>query len=153
MSLERAKKYLQQAGYADRIIEPEASTATVPLAAKALGTTEGEIAKTLSFLVEDRPVLILMSGDARIQNHKFKEQFHKKAKMIPPEDLEELVGHNPGGVCPFGVREGVRVFLDIGLRQYEYVYPAAGNDHSGVKLTPEELFRISGAEDWVDVCQ
>lgn len=153
MSIEKAKKYLEQEGYLDRVIEPEESTATVPLAAKALGTTEGEIGKTLSFLVDDKAVLIVMKGDARIKNPKFKAEFHTKAKMIPPEQVEELVGHEPGGVCPFGVNEDVKVFLDISLKEYEYVYPAAGNDHSGVKLTPDELFKISKASGWVDVCK
>ena len=153
MSIEIARKYLEKAGYADRIIEPEASTATVPLAAKALGTTEAEIAKSLSFLVDGKPVMILMEGDARIQNHKYKETFHTKAKMIPPEQVEELIGHEPGGVCPFGIRDGVAVYLDEDLKKFAYISPAAGNDHSGVKLTPEELYRLSGAKGWVDVCQ
>lgn len=153
MSLEKAKNFLAKAGYADRIIEPEASTATVPLAARALGTTEGEIAKTLSFLIDGRAVLIVVRGDARIQNHKFKEQFHTKAKMLPWDQVEEMVGHEPGGVCPFGVNDGVEVYLDVSLKDFDYVYPAAGNDHSGVKLTPEELYEISGAAAWVDVSQ
>ena len=153
MSLEKAKNFLAKAGYADRIIEPEASTATVPLAARALGTTEGEIAKTLSFLIDGRAVLIVVRGDARIQNHKFKEQFHTKAKMLPWDQVEEMVGHEPGGVCPFGVNGGVEVYLDVSLKDFDYVYPAAGNDHSGVKLTPEELYEISGAAAWVDVSQ
>lgn len=153
MSLEKAKNFLEKAGYLNRVIEPEASTATVPLAAKALGTTEREIAKTLSFMVGDRAVLVVMEGDARIQNHKFKEQFHTKAKMIPKEKVEEMVGHEPGGVCPFGVNEGVEVYLDVSLKNDDYVYPAAGNDHSGVRLTPEELYQISGAVGWVDISQ
>lgn len=151
MSLEKAKKYLAEAGYLDRVIEPEESTATVPLAAMALGTTEGEIGKTLSFAVDGRAVLIVMKGDSRISNQKFKAQLHTKAKMLTYEQAEELVGHEPGGVCPFGVNDGVTVYIDESLRQYEYVYPAAGNDHSGVKLTPDELFDISRAAGWVDV--
>ena len=153
MSFEKAKKFLEIKGFADRIIVPAESTATVPLAAAALGTTEGEIAKTLSFIVDEKPVLVLMEGNARIQNHKFKEQFHTKAKMIPPSEVEELVGHEPGGVCPFGINEGIDVYLDVSLQKFEYVYPACGDDHSGGKLTPQELFAISGAKGWVDVCQ
>ncbi|MGI6735732.1 MAG: YbaK/EbsC family protein [Anaerovoracaceae bacterium] len=151
MSMEKARKFLAAAGYADRLIEPEASTATVPLAAQALGVSAGEIAKTLSFSLGEKAILIVMKGDARIQNRKFKDRFRTKAKMLPPERVEELVGHEPGGVCPFGVREDVAVYLDLSLQEYEYIYPAAGNDHSAVKLTPEELFRISGAAGWVDV--
>ena len=153
MSFLKAEKYLTEAGFSDRILVREESTATVALAAAALGTTEGEIAKTLSFLADGKPFLVVMKGDARIQNHKFKEQFHTKASMIPQDQVETLVGHEPGGVCPFGINPGVPVYLDISLKQYDIVYPAAGDDHSAVRLTPEELYKIAGASGWVDVCK
>jgi prolyl-tRNA editing enzyme YbaK/EbsC (Cys-tRNA(Pro) deacylase) len=153
MSIEKARAYLEARGYADRIIETEASSATVELAAQAIGCKPAEIAKTLSFLLKDQPILILAEGDARIDNHKFKMTFHTKAKMIPADQVESLIGHAPGGVCPFGINENVDVYLDESLRKFPYVYPAAGNDHSGVKLTPEELEKLSHAKGWVDVCK
>lgn len=153
MSLEKAKKYLQEKGYADHIIELTESSATVQLAAEALGVEPGMIAKTMSFLISEQPILILTMGTARIDNHKFKETFHTKAKMIPFDDVERLIGHAPGGVCPFGILPGIPVYLDESLKQYETVYPAAGNDHSAVKLTIAELEDVSGYEQWVDVCK
>ncbi|MGI6107743.1 MAG: YbaK/EbsC family protein [Lachnospiraceae bacterium] len=153
MSFMKARKYLEEKGYADRIIVPEESTATVELAARALGTSEGEIAKSLSFLIDDKPVIIVVRGDARIQNHKYKQQFGRKAAMIRHDEVEQRIGHEPGGVCPFGINPDVTVYLDVSLKDFPYVYPAAGDDRSGVKLTPEELYRISGAAGWVDVCQ
>ncbi len=153
MSLEKAKKYLQEKGYADHIIELTESSATVQLAAEALGVEPGMIAKTMSFLISEQPILILTMGTARIDNHKFKETFHTKAKMIPFDDVERLIGHAPGGVCPFGILPRIPVYLDESLKQYETVYPAAGNDHSAVKLTIAELEDVSGYEKWVDVCK
>lgn len=153
MSLEKAKKYLQEKGYADHIIELTESSATVQLAAEALGVEPGMIAKTMSFLISEQPILILTMGTARIDNHKFKETFHTKAKMIPFDDVERLIGHAPGGVCPFGILPGIPVYLDESLKQYETVYPAAGNDHSAVKLTIAELEDVSGYKKWVDVCK
>ena len=153
MSLQKAQQYLEEKGYGDRIIVPEASSATVELAAAALGVEPGMIAKTMSFLVAGKPVLILTEGTARIDNHKFKETFHTKAKMIPPAEVEGYIGHAPGGVCPFGIREGVKVYLDESLKVYDTVYPAAGDDHSAVKLTIAELEEAAGAEGWVDVCK
>ena len=111
------------------------------------------IAKTLSFLQEEKPVLILTEGTAKIDNRKYKDTFHIKAKMIPFEEVETQVGHAPGGVCPFGINENVIVYLDESLRQFENVYPAAGDDHSAVKLTVDELEKIAGATGWVDVCK
>lgn len=151
MSLETAKKALEKKGYLDRVIEPEASSATVEQAAAALGVEPGMIAKTMSFLVEDQPVLVLTEGTARISNRKFKDMFHVKAKMIPYADVEACIGHAPGGVCPFGIREGIPVYLDQSLKKHETVYPAAGNDHSAVRLSIEELFEASGAAGWVDI--
>ncbi len=153
MSFEKAKQYLETKGYADRIIVPSESTATVELAAAALGTEPAAIAKTLSFLIDDSAILILAEGTARIDNHKFKESFHTKAKMIPGEQVEALVGHAPGGVCPFGVNDGIRVYLDESLKKHDYVYPAAGDDCSGVKLTVAELEDAVGNFEWVDVCK
>jgi prolyl-tRNA editing enzyme YbaK/EbsC (Cys-tRNA(Pro) deacylase)/phospholipid N-methyltransferase len=153
LSFIKAKKYLLEKGYANRIIVPAESTATVPLAAKALGTSEAEIAKSLTFLIGEQPIMIIVRGDARIQNHKYKTTFGKKAVMIPRDAVERLIGHESGGVCPFGINKGVKVYLDVSLKPFAYVYPAAGDDHSGVKLTPEELYQISNAESWVDVCK
>jgi len=153
MSFEKASGYLRSIGLEDRIIVPEASSATVELAAQAIGVTPGEIAKTLSFITKEGPVLVIAEGTARVDNHKYKETFHTKAKMIPGDRVEELVGHAPGGVCPFGIQEGVSVYMDESLRKYEIVYPAAGDDHSAVKLTVEELEQASRARGWVDVCK
>ena len=153
MSFEAAKQHLEKKGFGDRVIVPEESSATVADAARALGCEPGMIAKTLSFLVEDRPVLILAEGMARVDNRKFKDRFNCKAKMIPGDMVEDLVGHPPGGVCPFGVKDGVTVYLDESLKQHETVYPAAGDGKSAVKLSIAELEICSGYTDWVDVCK
>ena len=153
MSVERAKKYLEEKGYLGRVIEPEVSTATVELAAAALGVEPGRICKSLSFLIDERPVLILAEGMARIDNRKYKDTFGKKAKMIPREDCEKLIGHEAGGVCPFGVRESVEIYLDESLRRWDVIYPAAGNANSAVRLTPDELEKLVDAAGWVDVCK
>ena len=151
MSLERAKKYLTDKGFGDNIIELENSSATVELAAQALGVEPGMIAKTMSFMQGDRPVLILMEGTAKIDNRKYKDTFHVKAKMIPFDEVEEIVGHAPGGVCPFGINDGIEVYLDESLKRFDTVYPAAGNDHSAVRLTIDELEAAAGAVSWIDV--
>ena len=153
MSLEKAEEYLKNKGMLDHVIRLEDSTATVVEAAQALGVEPAMIAKTMSFLRDDQPVLILTEGTAKIDNRKYKDAFHVKAKMIPFEQVETCIGHAPGGVCPFGINEGVNVYLDESLRQFDIVYPAAGDDHSAVKLSIEELEQISGAEGWVDVCK
>ena len=153
MAFKKAKAYLEEYGLADRIIVTEHSSATVAEAAEALGCEEAMIAKTLSFLQNGRPVLILADGLARIDNRKYKDRFGCKAKMIPTDLVEPLVGHDIGGVCPFGVNDGVSVYLDESLRRHETVYPAVGTDHSGVKLTIPELERCSGFLAWVDVCK
>ena len=153
MSLEKAKACLSALGYADHIIELAASTATVSEAAQALGVQPGMIAKTMSFLQDDQPILILTEGTARVENRKYKDTFHIKAKMIPFEEVEQWIGHAPGGVCPFGINDGVKVYLDESLRRFETVYPAAGDDHSAVKLTIPELEEVAGAVGWVDVCK
>lgn len=153
MSLERAKKYLKDKGFGNNIIELEDSSATVELAAQALGVEPGMIAKTMSFMQGDKPVLILMEGTAKIDNRKYKDTFHVKAKMIPFDEVEGIVGHAPGGVCPFGINDGIEVYLDESLKRFDTVYPAAGNDHSAVRLTIDELSDAVGAVSWVDVCK
>ena len=153
MSLEKAKAYLREKGMEDRVIRLEDSTATVAQAAEALDVEPGMIAKTMSFLQDGQAVLILTEGTARIDNHKYKERFHVKAKMISFEDVEDRIGHAPGGVCPFGIKEGVEVYLDESLRKFEIVYPAAGDDHSAVRLTIPELEKTAGAKGWVNVCK
>ena len=153
MSLEKAKAYLAEKGYADHVIELEDSSATVQLAAQALGVEPGMIAKTMSFLIGEEAILILTEGTARVDNRKYKDTFHMKAKMIPFEEVENWIGHAPGGVCLFGIKEGVKVYLDESLKQFDTVYPAAGNDHSAVKLTIAELEEVAGAVGWVDVCK
>lgn len=153
MSQKRAENYLEQKGFLDHVIRLEASTATVAEAADALGVEPGMIAKTMSFLLDDQPILILTEGTARVENRKYKDTFHIKAKMIPFEEVEQWIGHAPGGVCPFGINDGVKVYLDESLRRFETVYPAAGDDHSAVKLTIPELEEVAGAVGWVDVCR
>ena len=153
MSLEKAESYLKKAGFLDHVIELKESTATVALAAEALGVEPGMIAKTMSFLQGEQPVLILTEGTAKVDNRKYKDTFHVKAKMIPFEQVEEVTGHAPGGVCPFGIKDGIEVYLDESLKRFETVYPAAGDDHSAVRLTIPELEEVSGAKGWVDVCR
>ena len=153
MSRKKAENYLEQKGFLDHVIRLEASTATVAEAADALGVEPGMIAKTMSFLQDDQPVLILTEGTARVENRKYKDTFHIKAKMIPFEEVEQWIGHAPGGVCPFGINDGVKVYLDESLRRFETVYPAAGDAHSAVKLTIPELEEVAGAVGWVDVCR
>lgn len=153
MSLEKAESYLKEAGFLDHVIELKESTATVALAAEALGVEPGMIAKTMSFLQGEQPVLILTEGTAKVDNRKYKDTFHVKAKMIPFEQVEEVTGHAPGGVCPFGIKDGIEVYLDESLKRFETVYPAAGDDHSAVRLTLPELEEVSGAKGWVDVCR
>ena len=153
MAFEKAKAYLEGFGLGEKIIVTEHSSATVAEAAEAIGCEESMIAKTLSFLQDEKPVLILADGTARIDNRKYKDRFGCKARMIPAGLVEQLVGHDIGGVCLFGVNPGVSVYLDESLRRHEIVYPAVGTDHSGVKLTIPELERCSGFLDWVDVCK
>ena len=153
MSIEKAKEHLKKYKLDQNIMEFTTSSATVQQAAIALNCTEGEIAKTLSFLVEEKPILIVVSGDAKIDNSKYKAEFHKKAKMIPHENIEKIIGHQVGGVCPFGINEGVEVYLDKSLQKYKTVYPASGSDSSAVKLTIQELEQVSNYQKWIDVCR
>ena len=151
MSYEAARDHLALFGLADRIQLFEVSSATVELAAQAVGVEGARIAKTLSFRVGDGYILILAAGDARIDNHKYKQTFHKKAAMPSPDEVLREIGHPVGGVCPFGIRPGVKVYLDESLKRFDVVYPAAGTPSSAVKLSLEELFLSSGALGWVDV--
>ncbi len=153
MSLKRAKEYLKEFGFEDRVMEFPISSKTVREAAIAIGCMEEEIGKTLSFLVGDKPILIVVAGTSKIDNHKYKEEFSVKAKMAPVEMLSEIIGHEAGGVCPFGINDGVEVYLDKSLKRLENVYPACGSSNSGVKLTVDELERISNIKGWVDVCK
>lgn len=151
MSVEKVRKYLKPYGVDDRILEPEASSATVEEAAMAVGCEPARIAKTMSFMTSDGPILIVLAGDARTDNKKYKEEFHEKAKMIRPEEVEALIGHAPGGVCPFAVNEGVTVYLDESLKRFVTVYPAAGSGNSAIELSLEELERCSRAVKWINV--
>ena len=153
MSIEKVRKYFSSLGIEDRILEFDVSSATVELAAKALNTEGKRIAKTLSFLVGERAVLVVAAGDAKIDNKKFKAFFHVKAKMLSPEQVTELIGHAVGGVCPFAVNDGVDVYLDESLRRFETVFPACGSSNSAVELTIPELEKYSGFKEWVDVCK
>lgn len=153
MAFDIAKEHLKEFGLEGRIHEFEVSSATVELAAQAVGCEPAHIAKTLSFMVEDSPVLIVAAGDAKVDNHRYKEQFHVKAKMLTPGQVTELVGHSVGGVCPFGVNKGVKVYLDESLKRFDMVYPACGSASSAVGLTIPELEMSSGYLQWVDVCK
>lgn len=151
MSIERARAHLARVGLEDRVMEFGQSSATVELAARAVGCEPERIAKTLSFHVGGRVALILFAGDARIDNQKFKARFHSKAKMLSADDAERLIGHGVGGVCPFGVNEGCDIFLDESLRRFDVVYPAAGSSASAVRLSLDELELACGRCEWIDV--
>lgn len=153
MAFDKAKKYLTDKGYGDRVMEFDVSSATVELAAAAIGTEPGRIAKSLTFLVEDKPVMVLCAGDMKIDNSKYKQCFSTKAKMLTVEQVEEFTGHTVGGVCPFGIKEGVLVYLDESLKAYDTLYPACGSSNSAVKLAIGELEEISNYISWVDVCK
>lgn len=153
MSFEHAKQYLDQAGFGSRVMVFERSSATVEEAASAVGCEPCQIAKTMSFLRKDGPILIVTAGDVKVDNRKYKNFFREKAKMIPGDEVEAVIGHAPGGVCPFGILPGVTVYLDVSLKRFPRVYPAAGSGHSAVDLTITELEACSGFTDWVDVCR
>lgn len=153
MSIEIARAYFKKYDMDTRILEFEVSSATVELAAQAVGCEPARIAKTLSFMVEEQPVLIVAAGDAKIDNTKYKAQFHKKAKMMTPEELETYVGHAIGGVCPFGIPENVAVYLDQSLRRFDTVFPACGSSNSAIELTILELEKYSNSKEWIDVCK
>ena len=153
MSIEKVRAYFESLGIAARIREFPVSSATVELAAQALGVEGKRIAKTLSFLVGEQCVLIVAAGDAKVDNGKFKAQFHTKAKMLPHDQVPEYVGHAVGGVCPFAVKEGVAVYLDESLRRFETVFPACGSSNSAIELTIPELERYAQTTQWVDICK
>lgn len=153
MSIEKGRAYFRQFGMEDRVREFDVSSATVELAALALGVDGARIAKTLSFKKDDSCILILAAGDARIDNHKFKEKFHMKAKMLAPEEVLSIVGHPVGGVCPFGINDGIDVYLDESLKRFETVFPAVGSANSAIELDLDELYKYSNAIEWIDVCK
>ena len=153
MSIEKARAYLAQFGADGRILEFDESSATVELAARAVGVEPARIAKTLSFKAGDSCLLVVAAGDARVDNRKFKDRFGMKAKMLTAGEVLTLVGHPVGGVCPFGINDGVPVYLDESLRRFETVFPAVGSGNSAIGLTLDELYTFSKASDWVDVCK
>ena len=153
MAIERVREYFKSFGIEDRIRELEVSSATVQLASEALGCEPKRIAKSLSFMVNGGAILVVAGGDARVDNGKFKAQFGTKAKMLTPEEAVDLVGHAVGGVCPFGINEGVSVYLDKSLARFETVFPACGSSNSAIELTIAELEKYSGYTAWVDVCK
>ena len=153
MSIEIVRKYFSSFGMEDRILEFQVSSATVELAAQAVGCIPARIAKTLSFKIGEEPILIVAAGDAKIDNRKYKDKFGKKAVMLSQEEVSKKVGHAVGGVCPFGIPETVRVYLDVSLRRFETVFPAAGSSNSAIELNMEELERYSTAKEWIDVCK
>lgn len=153
MSIEKVRDYFSKYNMSDRILEFSVSSATVELAAKAVNCLPKQIAKTMSFLVNDEPILIVTAGDAKIANPKFKEKFKTKAKMIPFESVEQYIGHKVGGVCPFAINDNVTVYLDESLKRFETVFPAAGSENSAIELTIEELEKYSSFSEWIDVCK
>lgn len=151
MGVSEVRAVLERHGLGDRYVECATSSATVALAAQALGCEEGRIAKTLAFVTASGPVVIVAMGTARLNNAKFKARFGEKARFPAVDALPDMVGHPAGGVCPFALREGVRVYLDQSLKAFDPVYPAAGASNNAVRLTLEELERVTGGS-WVDVC-
>ena len=153
MSIERVKSYFKNFNMEDQILEFDVSSATVELAAQAVGCEPARICKSLSFKIDERTLLILAAGDAKVDNKKYKTYFASKAKMLSPDEVIERIGHAIGGVCPFGVNEGVEVYLDDSMKRFEYVYPAAGSSNSAIKLTLPELEKYSNYKEWIDVCK
>ncbi|MCI5668532.1 MAG: YbaK/EbsC family protein [Oscillospiraceae bacterium] len=153
MAIEKVRAYFEKLGVADRILEFDVSSATVELAAQALNCEPCRIAKTLSFMLDDGAILVVAAGDAKVDNTKYKAEFGKKAKMLTPDEVEQLIGHAIGGVCPFAVNDGVKVYLDVSLKRFETVFPACGSSNSAIELTTEELEKYSGFTKWVDVCK
>ena len=154
MSIEKVRAYLEPFGITDRIREFDVSSATVELAAVAVGVESARIAKSLSFKVDEQPVIIVAAGDAKVDNSRYKQQFHTKAKMLTHEEAHTLIGHDVGGVCPFALPEDVKVYLDVSLKRFETVFPAAGSDNSAIEFTCDELEKYSSNfVEWVDVCK
>ena len=153
MSIEKVRKYFEQYNLSNRVMEFEVSSATVNLAATALNCEPGRIAKTMSFKVDDRAILIVTAGDVKIDNHKYREQFSKKAKMLPQDEVLSLIGHPIGGVCPFGIDKDIAVYLDNSLKRFPTIFPACGSSNSAIELTIAELETYSNSCGWVDVCK
>lgn len=153
MSFENVKRYFESIGLEDRLTVLDQSSATVKLAAEAIGCEEKQIAKSLSFLTDDSPILIVAAGNVKIDNGKYKSVFKQKSKMIPIDSIEDYIGHDIGGVCPFAVKDNVTIYLDKSLKQNDIVYPAAGSGNSMVKLTVEELEKYTDFKEWIDVCK
>ena len=152
MAFDKAMNFLRERGFADRVQTFPVSSATVELAARALNTEPARIAKSMTFLVGDRAIMVVTAGDRKVNSGKFKARFGVKAKMLTREQVHGMIGHDVGGVCPFGIPPGVEVYLDESMKRFDCIYPACGSDNSAVRLTPEELERLSGAVSWVDVC-
>lgn len=153
MAIDRVRDYFRQWNMEDQILEFPVSSATVALAAQALQCEPGRIAKTISFMVQDKPILIVAAGDTKIDNSKFKAQFHTKAKMLRAEEAETLIGHAVGGVCPFAINDGVVIYLDKSLQRFDSVYPACGSSNSAIRLTIPELEKYVSFQEWIDVCK
>ncbi len=151
MSLEKVKAYFSGTEFDGKIIEFDTSSATVELAAAALGCDGDMIAKTLSLLIDEKPIIIVMSGNSKIDNAKYRGVFKTKAKMIPFDAVERYIGHAPGGVCPFALDPSISVYLDVSLKKHDFVYPAAGSSNSAVKMTIAQLEKYSGFREWIDV--
>lgn len=153
MSIQKVKEYFKKFNMDDKILEFEVSSATVELAALALGCEGKRIAKTLSFKVDDKPILIVAAGDARIDNPKYKQQFQTKAKMLSPDEVLSLIGYGIGGVCPFAIESSIPIYLDVSLKRFDTVYPACGSSNSAIELNMQELEKHSHALGWIDVCK
>jgi prolyl-tRNA editing enzyme YbaK/EbsC (Cys-tRNA(Pro) deacylase) len=153
MAIDKVKEYFKQFGIEHKVLEFSVSSATVELAAQAVGCEPKRIAKSLSFRVEDRAILVVAAGDAKVDNQKYRAQFGVKAKMLDFSEVEAAIGHDVGGVCPFGINEGVEVYLDVSLKRFETVFPACGSSNSCIELTIEELEKYSNFVKWVDVCK
>lgn len=153
MSYKTVKQYFDHLGLAERVIHLDESSATVLDAAQALNCEPAHIAKTLSFLVNEQPILVVMAGDTKVDNHKFKIEFRQRPKMVPSTQVETYTGHAPGGVCPFAIKPGVKIFLDVSLKRFSTIYPGGGDTHSAVKLSLGELEEYINVDRWVDVCK
>ena len=150
---EKVKAFLDENALGDRLTEHSQTIDTVEHAALQIGCTEPEIAKTLSFVVDEKPVVVVMAGDGKVNSSKFKSYFHTKPHMIPRDQVQEIIGFQPGGVCPFAVPKDIPIWLDVSMKRFEYVHPAGGNEFTSVKITLAELESVSGAEGWVDICK
>ncbi|MCD8083022.1 MAG: YbaK/EbsC family protein [Clostridiales bacterium] len=153
MAAEQVRSYLKERGLEDKITVHSETIDTVEHAAQQIGCTEAEIAKTLSFMVDEKPIIVVMAGDARVNSSKFKAVFHTKPHMLPRDQVNDLIGHEPGGVCPFAVKEGVPIWLDVSMKRFEVVHPAGGNEFVSVALTICELEQAVDAAGWCDICK